>query len=232
MGYMQHGSHWLFQIRMADDLYASGEATARAATELFSRVLRDPLPDDWAKEPMESLASMTTPHPMVFEHWFDVAMDRKETQTAVEVAERIRRHRFLTSLEMGGRLESLRWLLESPSRHLPAVRPGATPRHSRSLSGLRQTVASSERPSRVAPFKSRWFPNDAEAIKEQTKLLNELASLSARQEAILREIALRREPATIAFPPLKSLAEVQKAPARKNTRHWRSSRPAGACTGP
>ena len=40
-------------------------------------------------------------------------------QTAIEIADRVRRHRFFTSLAFGGRLESLRWILEAPPACLP-----------------------------------------------------------------------------------------------------------------
>ncbi len=53
MGYMQHGSLWLFHIGLADDLYLAGGITPRTALDLFGEVLRDPQPADWAFDPME-----------------------------------------------------------------------------------------------------------------------------------------------------------------------------------
>ncbi len=58
MGYMRHGSLWLFQIGLADGLYTNGDVTPHAALELFADVLRDPQPTDWALDPMESLAAL------------------------------------------------------------------------------------------------------------------------------------------------------------------------------
>ena len=94
MAYMRHGSLWLFHISLADQLYAGGGATPRVTMDLFNELLRDPLPADWAADPMESLAVLTTPHPQALEHWFEGAIDRNETQLAMEIAERIRRRRF------------------------------------------------------------------------------------------------------------------------------------------
>ena len=122
LGYMRHGSHWLFQINLADAMYAGGDITSRAALSLYNEVLRDPLPADWAFDPMESLASLTTPQTLPMEHWFEAAMERgdvKEVSGAIEIAERTRRRRFFDSLEFGGRLESLRWILEAPQEYLP-----------------------------------------------------------------------------------------------------------------
>ena len=63
MNYMRHGSLWLFQIGLADQLFVSGNVTPRSALELFGEVLRDPQPADWGFDPMESLAVLSTPHP-------------------------------------------------------------------------------------------------------------------------------------------------------------------------
>ena len=61
---------------------------------------------------MECMAVLVTPHPLPYEHWFEATMARKEYEQALEIADRARRHRFFTSLALGGRLESLRWVLE------------------------------------------------------------------------------------------------------------------------
>ncbi len=209
MDYMKHGSLWLFHIGMADDLYTDGTATPRVAMDLFADVLRDPQPADWALDPMEAMAVLMTPHPLPFEHWFEVALERKETQAAIEIAERARRHRFFSSLAFGGRLESLRWILEGPMDRLPQqaqlqrqdilTRYPAYEKLARQAQSLRAGLA-----------KNPLVAENSAAMKEQGRELNELGSISVQQEAILREIALRREPAAMVFPPLRSVSEVQK----------------------
>jgi len=61
---------------------------------------------------------------------------------------------------------------------------------------------------RVAELKQKLteLPTDAE---ERGTLLAEMTKLSLVQEAMLREIALRREPAECLFPPLRDTKEVQ-----------------------
>ena len=86
--------------------------------DLFNNVLRDPLPGDWLADPMESLAVLVTPHPLLYEHWFEAALARKNHEAAIEIADRARRHRFLVTLPLGGRVESLRWVLEGPKEML------------------------------------------------------------------------------------------------------------------
>src|SRR5262249_35285968 len=48
------------------------------------------------------------------------------------------------------------------------------------------------------------------AAKTQADKFVQLAETSAAQEAILREIALRREPCSLVFPPLRTVKDVQK----------------------
>ncbi len=215
MGYMQHGSLWLFHIGLADGLYTSGAATPRVAIDLFSEVLREPTPADWASDPMESLASLVAPHPLPLEHWFEAAVERKETQPAIEIAERARRHRFFSSLEFGGRVESLRWILEAPAEYLP---PQAQLQRQDILARYPayDQLAQQSRKIRAALGQMPLVAEDQAAIKEQSQGLAEVASIGLQQEAILREIALRREPAALVFPPLRSVPDVQNALPEKH----------------
>jgi len=47
------------------------------------------------------------PHSASWEHWFLVALERKDHEAALEISDRARRHRFFSSLGYGGRLQSL-----------------------------------------------------------------------------------------------------------------------------
>ena len=213
LGYMQHGSLWLFHIGLVDGLFMSGTITPRVALDLYGEVLRDPLPADWAMEPLESLAVLSTPHPLPLEHWFEAALERKEVkevQAALEIAERARRHRFFTSLEFGGRLESLRWILEAAPEQLPKTallqRQDILNRYP-----LYAELSQKARAIRAELGKEPLASEDPAVGRKQTQQLNDLAAVGAQQEAILREIAVRREPVAMVFPPLRSLAEVQKS---------------------
>jgi len=146
---------------------------------------------------------------------------------AVEIADRVRRYRFFTSLEFGGRLESLRWILEAPTVYLPEqtvlqrqyilARYPAYERLSQQARAIRQTLS-----------KQPLVPDDPAAAKQQSRQLAELSALGLQQEAILREIALRREPASLVFPPLRTFDDVQKSLPDKQaalvffatSRHW------------
>ncbi|HEY4760869.1 MAG TPA: CHAT domain-containing protein, partial [Thermoguttaceae bacterium] len=210
MSFMQQSSPWLFHIVLTDNLYASGGATARSAMDLYSEVLRDPLPNDWALDPMDALAVLITPHPLSFDHWFEVAMDRKQYEVALEIADRARRHRFFTSLPFGGRLQSLRLIFDAPDELLDQqsqlqrrdllTRYPQYAQLSEQVHAIRAKIA-------AMPLVAQ----DQESWKQQSKALADLASLSMQQETMLREIALRREPVGLIFPPLKTTEEVKKS---------------------
>jgi tetratricopeptide (TPR) repeat protein len=210
MRYMQHGSYWLFHIGLADQAYTGGTATARTAMELYSDVLRDPQPTDWAFDPMEAMAVLVTPHPLPIEHWFEVAMQRKEHETALEIADRARRHRFFSSLAFGGRLQSLRWILEGPLEALDQqsqlLRRDLLARYPM-YDQLAQQARALHADLKAMPL----VAEDRDLFIRQSRELGQLAALSAQQEALLREVAVRREPAGLVFPPLRSTQEIQKS---------------------
>ncbi len=210
MNYMKQGSRRLFQIALADTLYTSGVASPRTAMDYYNELLRDPLPSDWMIDPMETLATLITPHPLSLEHWFEIAMDRREYETAWEIADRARRHRFFSTLDMGGRLESLRWILETPAELLDQQ----SQLHRQDMFTRYPQYAHISEQARAIRAKLVDIPlatEDQSLRKEQSKDLDKLSSLSAQQEVMLREIALRREPAAMIFPPQRSMAEIKKS---------------------
>ena len=173
-------------------------------------MLRDPQAADWLTDPMESLSAMWVPHGLIFEHWFEAAVARKDHELAVEVADRARRHRFLSSLPLGGRLESLRWVLEGPKELLPKEallqRQELLSRYPvyKDLHDQAETLRKELAAALLAP-------DEAEKAKKQRLAMEQFMKLGRGQEDILHEMAVRRDPAAIAFPPLKTTAEIQKS---------------------
>ena len=207
---MRRQSLWLFHISLADKLFTSGAVTARTAMELYDNVLRDPQPDDWASDPMESLAVLFTPHPLPLEHWFEVALKRNDHQKALEIADRVRRYRFFSSLQYGGRVQSLRWLLEGPQQALDQ-RDQLRRRDLLASYPAYARLAQQAQALRTQLDKMPLVAEDAAVLRRQSDQLGQLAAISAKQENILREMAVRREPARLIFPPLRSTQSVQEA---------------------
>lgn len=214
--FMQHASRWLFQLGrldrqfLAGNITVSGDLTPRIAMELYEALLRDPTGVDWTVQPMESLAVLKTPHPQSFEHWFLIAMDRKSHERALEISDLARRHRFHSSLPFGGRLLSLRAILESPvdqlSRELLLERQNLLAEYP-GFEALSQQAKQIRRELEVMPLS----PQDSETSFKQRKAFEQWQAVSNQQEAVLREIAVRRESASLVFPPVRPLKEVREA---------------------
>ncbi len=210
LAYMQHGSLWLFRIAQADGRLLADQITPRTAMELYRELLRDPQAGDWAWDPLESLSVLVTPHPAVYERWFVVAMKRNDHESALEIADRARRHRFFSSLAFGGRLQALRWVLEAPDEALDAQ---ALLERQNLLASYPhyQGPAEAARRLRRQLHKLPAVPGDAERQRALSDVLAELGNVSQQQEAILREMAVGRQAASLVFPPLRPTRELQKA---------------------
>ena len=148
IGFLKNSSKRLFQIDLADAAFLSGSVTQRVADDLYANVLREPTAADWTVEPMDTLAAVLTPHPLPLQHWLEATMARKDLEKSLEITDRIRRHRFFCSLPVGGRLLSLRWILEAPETSLVAVRRAAAPGSAGSV--CQTTPSSRRRPPRSA----------------------------------------------------------------------------------
>lgn len=195
------GSKRLFQIGLADALAVSGQITERTADVLYSDTLREPLPADWVLDPNETIAVIANPHPLPYEHWLEVALARKEEDKALTITEMIRRHRFYASLPLGGRLLALRWVLEAPKE---AISEKALLQRQDLLVKYPKYAEVSQKAAelRQALEAEPLTAGDDPAAKPINEKRQELAKLTTLLEVLLRDIALRREPAEFAFPPL------------------------------
>ena len=203
-------SLWLYQIALADNAIRANVMSERQSENLYDMLLREPTDFDWKFRPEETMAFLMTPHYEPMERWFTVALSRKADEKAIGIAELIRRHRFFSTLPMGGRMLSLRWTLEAPNSTLseksrqqkqalltqyPDYKP-----LSDEAANLRQQL--DDLP--ISPD-----PKSPEGVK-QKQLMASLAGAVGRQEKFLRSIALVRDPCELAFPKPMTIAEIQQ----------------------
>lgn len=216
MQFQYGGSRRLFQMALADSAYRGGSLPARAAFDVMALTLRDPQPADWLSDPLESLSTLFHPHPSFYESWFYVALDRKDEAKAFEIADRARRHRFLASQQLGGRLLALRWVLEGSEALLDdqakLQRQELLLRFA-DYQKLSQQAADTRAKLADLPL----VPEQADVKRQQKKLLTELKASAEAQELLLREIAVSRAPAELAFPPLRETARLQEALGERQT---------------
>jgi tetratricopeptide (TPR) repeat protein len=209
--FQRGASLWMFQVGLADTMYTTGGTSDRIANLLYEAVLREPTAADWSTSPLECLSVLATPHEAAIEHWFELALkNNKEQEQAVEIADRARRHRFYSTLPLGGRLLALRWILEGPVDLLGErgllERQNLLARYPK-YAKLAQDAAQVRAKLEAKPLVNAA----ADARREQSELLASLTSISQAQEVILREIAVRREPAEMVFPPLRKTQDVQQS---------------------
>ncbi len=211
LNFQQQASVWMFQIGLADTQYAGGQYSDRVGLALYEVLLRDPAPGDWAYSPLECLSVLTIPHERAFEHWFEgVFANSRQQELALEVADRGRRHRFLTTLPMGGRLLSLRWILEGPEESI-GQRGLLERQELLSRFPEYQQLAEKAAAARTKLATLPLVSNDVALRGEQAGQLGVLADVSQQQELILRQMAVSRRAADVVFPPLRKTADVQKA---------------------
>jgi tetratricopeptide (TPR) repeat protein len=210
--YQQNGSFWLFHIGLVDRAAIARTLDSdRISLQLYESVLRDPTPADWLSSPMESITVLTTPHPLPYEHWFETAIRKtQDRELAVEIADRARRHRFFSTLPLGGRLMALRWILEGPDELLDQQQK----LQRQELVARYPNLGELSLKIRQLHDELAQLPPVAEAeedLSKQSALLDAIGKAGAAQELILREVALRRDPADMLFPPLRKTKDIQRA---------------------
>jgi tetratricopeptide (TPR) repeat protein len=209
MGFQRLGSHWLFQIATADGLYLDGGISPRAALLTYQRLLHEPDGFDWGFDPIESLSVLCTEHSQSYENWFLTALER-DKQAAFEVADEVRRHRFLSSVPIGGRLIGLRWLLEGPGDLLDKQSVLDKQNLITKYPAYDQ-LSRKARNEQTGLAQLPLVPDQPEVLKQQQAAVAALADTALEQERLLREMAIRRDPAGLLFPPRRSLANVQQS---------------------
>ena len=209
LNYQTEASPWLLQIAHADALFKNGSITERTADLVYERVLRDPGPIDWIYSPRDTLKYLLSNHELVMERWFELAMTRKEVERAVEITDRIRRHRFYKTLPMGGRVLSLRWILEGPEELLTQKARlqrqallNKYPNYQHNRQVLDQFL------TKVADLP--LAPQDAGDVGVQQETFPVLTQGTTAQETYLLRMALEPIPTDFCFPPLYSMDQLKE----------------------
>jgi tetratricopeptide (TPR) repeat protein len=209
LNFQKKSSPGLFQIALADKKFTSGELTERLADLLYANVLREPTPRDWQIDPLDTIAVQATPHPLPMEHWFELALQRKELEKALEIADRIRRHRLHSVLPLGGRLLALRWVLGAPKELLSDT---AQLQRNDLLNRFAAFAALDQQATaaRTALEQLPLAPADEAEQKKQAELFLQLGNACGAQETLLNQIAIGRVAAEQPFPPLRAVKDMQK----------------------
>ena len=193
LAFERSGSPWLLQIQFVDRYAATlgSSLNRKHALPLYAVLLRDPTSADWAFDPLESIAVLGNLNSAAFEDWFALAA-ASDVDLSLEVADRLRRRRFYSTLPLGGRLLALRWLLEAPLDTLDSAnqlqRQELLTRYPK-YAELADRDAQLHDDLIAAPLAA----DGADAQRQQAGQIAELGRLSGEQETMLREMAVRRE---------------------------------------
>jgi len=203
------GSLWLYHISLAESLALGGAVADRDAFDILGALLRDPTPADWLSSPIESLSVLSVPHSSTYEHWFEIARRRKEVEASLEIADLTRRHRFFSTLPLGGRLLALRWILEAPDA---ALTKSAVLQKQDLLAQFPNFANLSKQAQQIQTDLAALppLPQEPELLANQEKLFKSLAGIQATQELMLRQMAVRRIAAEMVFPPKRRVEDLKK----------------------
>lgn len=189
----------LYQIQFVDQALTARRVAPREADLMYTELLRDPTEEDWLRDPCEAICFLMTDHTSSLQMWFDVLVLERRMEGAFAVADQIRRHRFYSGLPLGGRLLTLRWMMEAPAELLtekPLAQRDDWLQRFPNYGPLSRDAAATLAQLRGLPL---ICEPDSDQAKQQRELLDRLAKQTTTQEQILTGIALRREPAELAF---------------------------------
>ena len=207
--HFQKGSLWLYRLRLAESLLASGTLNALQADQLYTVLLHDPTDEEWLTDPFESIAFLASPHTASLERWFEIVIQRRDYRRAVEIGEMLRRHRFFSSLPLGGRLMSFRWGIEAPEI---AVTKSAMTKRAEFLNSnpiYRKASDESKRLRNELTQMDLLPESKSDDDRKQNDLLKKLVTVSSIQENILASRALSRVPSELVFPPKQKLNDLR-----------------------
>ncbi len=207
----QNHSRWLYQLGVATARYTAStpQLTEAKILPIYERLADDPLPVDWTERPLDSLLALSIPHQPMFELWFEIILSKNEWEKAFDIADKAKRHRLFNALPLGGRLMAVRWLLEAP---VEALDKDAQLQRREINARFPEYAKLSEAATKIKTQLTAMplAPDKAEEIKKQADLMGEWYRLSMQQEALIREISLRREPTKFVFPPTASVKAIQE----------------------
>lgn len=211
MATAKNHSKWIYQLGVTTARLTAStpQLTENKALPIYERLADDPLPIDWAERPVDSILALSIPHQPIFELWFEIVMSKNEWERAFDIADKAKRHRLFNALPLGGRLTAVRWILEAP---LEALDKEAQLQRREINARFPDYAKLSDAAAKIKTQLTALplAPDKPEEIKKQSDLMGEWYKLSAQQEGLIREIALRREPTKLVFPPTTSVRSIQE----------------------
>ena len=201
-----------FQTRLANTRFDTRELSARLAVQVYTRLLSDPTPADWLRDPHDTLTHLKTNYEPALARWLAAHLGRREFDKAIEAADIAKRRRFFAAQPLGGRQIALQQLLEG--------RPGAAPPNKDVLAERQIWLAETPEYGKLiqAAAEQRKALQAAKTIiagdrlaREVNHAVTQLAKISQQREQLLRSMALTRRGTRLELPPTKPLDKIQES---------------------
>lgn len=201
MTLFQGSSRWLYQLGLADNLTLKRAISDRQSDLLYGMLLRDPVDNEWRTDPMEAMAFLSSNHLAPIERWFAIAIDNRDFEHAIEIAELLRRHRFYSLMPLAGRQLAFRWLMHAPAESVAEDVMNRRADFLNRFPDYRQLCDQADQLQQQLLALPIQTDPDTDQQKEQKAAFVSLMKVSQQQEAALGSFALRREAAPLSFPP-------------------------------
>ena len=195
------------QLLLTNSRYNDRQLQARSAVKVYQKLLSDPEPADWVFWPLDSLAKLKTPHYTAFENWLS-AISRKDIGKALEITDLSKRHRYLQTLNWGGRLAALRDTLEAPRELLGQHAQGQ--RNELLLRYPEYAELKKVGDELQSQIDSDWKVGiDSRAERDLVKVWRRWETNLSAREGMLDQMGTQRVPADIQFPALVPTDDLQ-----------------------
>lgn len=207
----------LFQAtRLVETVLGGGSSLSdRQVDVLFGTLLADPTPVEFAFDPLDGLATLTTPRSEAFEAW-ELVAEKRGTEATLIATEAGARARWMATEPTGGRRVALERLLGPAADALPAgvvaARTALLGRHADLARALDDETRLRAALSAILIAQGRHAAADRAPAADRPGdqgAWEELAAAAARHAALLDAIAFGREPVAIDFPPLLTPAAIR-----------------------
>ncbi|MBX3419441.1 MAG: CHAT domain-containing protein [Pirellulaceae bacterium] len=194
-------SRWLFRLNWVEEAFLRRELLPRHTNTLYGLLLRDPGEREWRSDPIEAMTFLMTPHLTSIDRWLQIAIADRNYQQAIQVAELYRRHWFYSTLPLGGREIAFRWTMHGPLEALTNVAEKQRRDFFTRFPVYREVSDQAEKLRLTLLTKPLHHAPQSDEERDYVKIFAEYSKVTQRQDSLLASIALRREPAEMAYPP-------------------------------
>ena len=188
-----------FQIALTNTRVNTGSTPTREAVDLYALLLREPTAEDWASSPLETLTNLTTSYEGAMSRWMISAIDREQLTEAINISDAAKRRRFWLAQGLGGRLLTIRQLLEGDARSLSPE--AAVERRNLLIRVPEYSKLIDQAKEMRAELEAQPLADDSGKVpSSHYNLLKRLDANAQKRELLVRKLAMRRDATDMLLP--------------------------------